>query len=497
MTIMPYVPDGPVLTKFLWDRSKCPIIQGPIESGTSTCCCHKIWVHANEQLPDNDGVRRTRWITTRDTYKDLRETTIKTWLTWFPEREWGPMAWSEPMTHVLRRPHFSGDGTITECENIFLAIPDPDIARRMLASFEITGWWRNEGQFVEKRVVDELHSRTARYPSRRNGPGATWFGGFIDMNAPLEGHWIPYMRGDVPIPADFTDDQRAVLQRPDNWTFYMQPPGLLEKIVDGKVTYLPNPEAENQKHITEPYIDKIVGKDKDWIDERIMSRTGIHAGGKPVYPMFFAADHISNRDIDPVTGAQIIVGLDFGREPAAVFTQCINERWTVLSELIGSNESAEIFAPRVKKHLAQKYPGFKVVFYGDPRGADRGQNVEVTAYDIYAHHGMTISPATSDNNVEMRRSAMSSVLNRRNGMRVSASCTTLKVGMAGGYHYPKIRGTGGFSEKPKKNVYSHACEALENAILGGGEGDILVRPPEAMRKKASRPFRHRVQLVRR
>lgn len=494
MTVMDYIPDGEVLTDFLWDRSKCGIIQGPIESGTSTACCHKLWILANEQEPDFDGVRRSRWIITRDTYKDLRETTIKTWLTWFPEKEWGPMAWSEPMTHRLLRPHISGDGSMVDAEMIFLAIPDPDVARRMLASFEITGWWRNEGQFVEKRVIDELMSRTARYPSRRNGPGATWFGGFIDMNAPYEGHWIPYMRGDVPIPADFTDDQKQALKKPDNWKFFMQPSGLLEEIVDGKIVYKPNPKAENQKHITEPYIEKIVGKDKDWIDERIMSRTGIHSGGKPVYPMFFASDHVAERDLEPIPGIPIIVGLDFGRDPAAVFCQCPNGNWVVLSELIGSNESAEVFAPRVKRALAQKYPGFKAEFGGDPRGADKGQNTETTAYDIFMANGMLVMPATTDNNPEMRRSALGAVLNRRNGLRISHSCTTVKVGLSGGYHYPKIKGTGMFSERPKKNLYSHAVEALENAVLYGGEGDAIIMPPKALHKAPSKVFRPRVQL---
>ncbi len=496
MTAREYVPDGVVLTDFLWDRHKVSCIQGPIESGTSTCCCMRIWLQANEQEPDFDGVRRTKWIVTRDTYKDLRETTVKTWLTWFPEIEWGPMSWSEPMQHTLRREHMSGDGTTVECEVIFLAVPDPDTAKRMLASFEITGFWRNEGQFVEKAVIDELVSRCARYPSQRNGPGATWFGGMIDMNAPVEGHWIPYMRGDVPIPADWSDEAKAAMQKPYNWKFFMQPAGLLEEIVDGKVVYKPNPAAENQKWITEPYIEKIVGKDKSWIDERIMSRTGVYSGGKPVYPSFFAADHVSKDDAEPVKGATIFVGLDFGREPAAAFGQCINGTWRILSELIGSDESAELFAPRVKRHLAEKYPGFSYEFWGDPRGADRGQNDEKTAYGIFQTHGMMVMPATTDNNPQIRRSAMSSVLMRRNGFRINFSCITLKVGMGGGYHYPKIKGTGMFSDRPRKNLYSHVCEALENMILGGGEGEALLTPSERPRPAPSPVVRHKVQLRR-
>ncbi|MGL6209113.1 MAG: hypothetical protein ACRC14_04700 [Paracoccaceae bacterium] len=492
--LMRYVPDGKVLTDCFWDRSRLSIIQGPIQSGTSTMECHKIWVLAEEQAPDNDGVRRSRWIITRDTYKDLKETTIKTWLEWFPEHVWGQMIRAEPSTHHLKRPHSSGDGTFVDCEVIFLALPDPDVAEKVLASYEITGFFRNEGQFVEKRVIDELLSRCARYPSKRNGPGATWFGGMIDLNAPVEGHWIPYMRGDIPIPADWTDEQRAVFKKPTGWKFFLQPPGLVEAMVDGKIVYSINSAAENQKHTRQSYLEIVEGKDKSWIDQRVMNRIGVYVNGKAVYPTFFPGDHVALNDAAPVPGLPIVCGLDFGREPAAAFLQCVNGCWRLLSELIGSNESAKLFAPRVKRHLAEKYPGHKVEFWGDPRGADKGQNDETTAYDIFRHEGMVVMPATTDNNPEMRRSAIEAVLQRRNGFKVNPSVITAKIGFGGGYHYPKIKGTGMFSERPRKNLYSHIVEAVENAVLGGGEGDAIVQAPAGMRSSPSPVKRHKVIL---
>jgi hypothetical protein len=506
MKLMRYQPDGAVLTDYFWDRSKLSVIQGPIQSGTSTASCHKIWALACEQAPDFDGVRRSRWIVTRDTYKDLRETTIKTWLEWFSESDWGPMLRSEPASHVLRNidqngqwkliQHPSGDGTSVDCEVIFLALPDPDIAERVLASYEITGFFRNEGQFCEKRVIDELLSRCARYPSKRNGPGASWYGGFVDLNAPSEGHWIPYMRGDLPIPADWTEEQRKVFDKPDGWVFYVQPPGLIEKIVDGQIAYEINTKAENQKHTRQSYTEIAAGKDKEWIDQRILNKVGTYLNGKQVYPMFFATDHVSRVDISPIYELPLIVGLDFGREPAAAFCQCINGKWVFLSELIGSNESAEEFAPRVKRHLAQFYPGMKAEFWGDPRGGDAGQNTNTTAFDIFQAHGIRVLPATTDNNPELRRSSVGAVLNRRNGLRINPKCITAKAGFAGGYHYPKIKGTGMFATRPRKNVFSHIIEAFENAVLGGGEGDALLQPTSRPKAKPSPVQRHKIVLKR-
>ena len=491
-----YEPDGEVLTEYFWDRSELSIIQGPIQSGTSTASCLKVWALAEEQEPDYDGVRRTRWIITRDTYKELRETTIKTWLEWFPEAEWGSMIRSEPALHNLKRKHSSGDGTVVEAEIIFLAIPDPDVAEQVLASYEITGFFRNEGQFCERAVIDEFLSRCARYPSMKNGPGATWHGGFIDLNAPKEGHWIPYMRGDLPLPEEWSEQVKADFQKPKGWKFFIQPPGLIEKKIDGKSVYQENPLAENQANTKKSYLEIIQGKTKEFIDRRVMNRVGLYADGKPVYPTFSDQEHIARREMAPMA-ATVIVGLDFGRDPAAAFLQCVNGRWMVLSELIGDNESAQLFAPRVKRHLAQKYPGLKCEFWGDPRGADGTQSTETTAYDVFLANGMRVLPATSDNNPGMRRSTVEAVLDRRNAFSINPSCITAKTGFAGGYHYPKVKGVPGvFLDRPRKNRYSHIVEAIENALLGGGEGDAIVSTSRNA-PKPSKINRHHISLRRR
>ena len=96
-----------------------------------------------------------------------------------------------------------------------------------------------------------------------------------------------------------------------------------------------------------------------------MNKVGLYVEGKPVYPTFSEQEHVSARQLRATPGANIIVGLDFGRDPAAVFCQCINGRWTVLSELIGMSESAQLFAPRVRPSR-QEYPGFAAEFWGDP-----------------------------------------------------------------------------------------------------------------------------------
>jgi hypothetical protein len=474
-----YAPSGRVLSAAFWDRSEFSVIQGPIGSGTSSMCCHKIFKISCEQEPNGQGVRQTRWLIIRETYPKLEKTTAKTWLDWFPEDRFGRFRRSVPPTHLIRVPHPSGDGTTVESEVIMLAIENAEEAEAIAASFEITGFWLNEAQFTDKKVVDELLSRCGRYPSPANGPGATWYGGFADMNAPIEGHWIPYMRGDIPLPREMSEDVSMGFKRPESWKFFMQPPGLIETIVEGRPVYHENPAAENTENLVKSYLQQISGKTREWIDRRILNKTGLYTDGKAVYPTFSEQEHLSDINMNPVKGFPVFVGLDFGREPAAVMGQCFNSDWRVMAELIGENEPASEFAPRLKKYLAAEFPGYEFIFGGDPRGADGTQASNETAYDIFRNHGMIVLPSTNDNNVELRRSTVTTVLTRRDGLLVAPKCLTLKTGLAGGYHFPPLRGYSGiFADRPRKNRYSHPVEAFENMLLIGGEGSKLMVGPD-------------------
>ena len=77
--------------------------------------------------------------------------------------------------------------------------------------------------------------------------GPTWSGVIADTNAPEEDHWWPIMSGEVPVPDHIHHEQAKMLVKPDNWSFYIQPSGMLEKVTDkGELDeYEPNPDAEN------------------------------------------------------------------------------------------------------------------------------------------------------------------------------------------------------------------------------------------------------------
>jgi hypothetical protein len=320
------------------------------------------------------------------------------------------------------------------------------------------------------------------------------------------------MRGDIAPPDWMTEEKRNALKKPDSWGFFMQPPGLaedFEEYVDagGQRSrrlrgYKPNPAAENLKYLPPKfYEEKIAGKTKSWIDANIMNRSSVVTDGQPVYPQFRREVHVSERPLVIVPGIPITVGLDFGRQPAALITQNLRADWFVHREFIGRDMSASEFAPLLKAYLTREFPGYSFTFWGDPAGQHRGEAKDETPFEVFGEHGMTVLAAPNPQNMySVRHEAVNAILMRRSsgGERPSAllvdpTCITYITGMSGGYFMRRLRVSGErYADEPEKNQYSHVCEAGENAFLGGGEGKAVTmgryadqKPKQAWNKRGT------------
>lgn len=505
-----YVPEGSVLRAFFNSRSPVQVIQGPVGSGTSTCCCHKLWRLAMEQRPNAEGVRRTRWLIVRNTYNDLQETTVKTWLDWFPENVFGDFKRTRPMMHHIRMD--LPDRTRVDAEFIFLALDVEDDVSRLM-SMEPTGVWFNEIQFIPKAIFDEAQSRVglARYPPQRQG-GPSWNGIIADMNAPPPEHWVPMMRGDVPLPEDWDDEQRREYENIDGFEFFMQPPGLLEVMKEGVVVgYEENPDAENRRWLGEGgYLEIIKGKSRDWINARVMNRVGIYKAGRPVFESFKPEVHTAVEELEAIAGFPLTVGIDFARNPAAVVTQTVRNRLFVLAEFGQENVSAETFAPALKTWLAARFPdwmapnsdrpGHGIAFFGDPTGDNKGQGTDDTPFRIFRRYGMFVRPAPGNNSISIRLNTIDSLLNGmvdgKPKILVSPACRMLRTGLAGGYAYAKIKGTGLYHPEPHKNRHADFADALQYAALGAGFGAAVVKMPEHARRSPVKMPKQRKSLRR-
>jgi hypothetical protein len=445
------------------------IIQGPLGSGKTQAMLARIMRHIQTQnISKLTGTRRSRWGIVRNTYPELRNTTIKTWLepTLVPEEIYGRINWAPPPSHHLK----FGD---VDAEVIFLALDKPDDYNK-LRSFEFTGIAWNELSFIPKTLVDEASARL-RYPGPAHG-GSAWHGMIADTNAPDEDHWLAIMTGQVPMPPDLTDDERLEYQWPGEWQFFMQPPAVIEErdargILSG---YKINPDAENLENLRPGYYPQALkSKSKAWIDSRLRNVVALVVDGSPVWPMFRRDFHVAAEPLRPIPGHDVLVWLDFGRVfPAALFAQEINGRINVQYEMLGFNEGATIFAPKVKRFLAQNYPGLAFRCTGDPAGKQRGQATEQSAYEVFEGQGMHVIPApVKYNNIDLRIEAVAYALNDNpsgiNRLVFSPLCRTLIIGMAGRYHLVKEEDG---ELRPKKDKYSNLCDCLQYGCIALGEG---------------------------
>lgn len=493
-----YIPNGRVLGEFYWDNSPVAVIQGPIGSGTSTASIMRLWRHANEQQPGGDGARRTSWLIVRNTYSELERTTMKTWSMWFEERvagRYGEMARTRPPHHRIKIPHPSNDETMIDAEFIFLALDVEEDVRRLM-SIEPTGVFFNEAQFTPKELFDEAQSRAAlgRYPPKLDG-GPTWCGVIADLNAPSEGHWIPYMRGDVAFPTEWDEETRREYIKPEDWRFFIQPPGLIEVFEGNRVSgYKENPEAENRKWLPRPYSEVVKGKSKAWIDARVMNRVGLYKAGRPVFESFRPEMHITEKPLAFVPEFPLIVGLDFARNPAALFGQVIRGVLYIIAELGMENVAAKTFAPMVKQHIATNYGTPKVELWGDPTGASKGQSTDLTPFQIFGQNGMQVLPAPGNNRLPIRLETIETLLTGLGPggvpkLQISPVCRMLKTAMNGGYHFRKIQGQTRWHDDPNKDRYADYADALQYLALGAGFGTETIAQPHSERNRPKKSKR--------
>jgi len=447
-----FTPPGAVAQAFMLDDSFVRGIKGPIGSGKSVACVMELWRRAMEQQPGPDGMARTRFAIVRNTYAELKTTTVKTFFDWIPKAEGHWKAEGPPTFTYKSNSH--------EAEFLFLAL-DRDEDVRKLLSLELTGVWFNEARYLSKAVLDASTGRVARFPPKRDG-GPTWTGVIMDTNPPdTESWWYKFAEEDPQ----------------EGWTFFSQPSGLSD-------------EAENIDNLTDGYNyyhRQIPGKDPDWIKVYVHGEYGFLMEGKPIFPQY--KDSVHSADIIPNPNIPIVCGIDFGLTPAAVFMQQLpTGQWTMVHEIVTEDMGAERLAGVIKQDLTQRFPQYEVEFWGDPAGVQRSQTDEKTTFEALRLLGVPVRSAPS-NNLAERLNAVRAPLDRmvdgKPGLLVDKKCTFTRKAFAGGYCYRKLKISSArdrYNEKPDKNEHSHVMDALQYALLSAGEGIQALRS-----KHRSRP----------
>lgn len=452
-----YTPAGRTLEQFFYCDAFASGIRGPVGSGKSTACVFRPWRHLAQSEPDRQGIRRARWAIARNSYPELKTTTIKTWHEWFP-RELGHWQDEGPPTHFIKVGGY-------DMEVMFLALDRPDDVRKLL-SLELTGAWLNEAREMPKAILDAFTARVGRFPPAR-GSARSWSGVIMDTNPPDSDHWWYRL---------------AEEETPDDYKFFAQPPG------DGA-------DGENRSNLPPNYYDRIkLGKDEAWVKVYVRGEYGFVQDGRPVYPEFREALHVSA--VEPVPRWPLHIGIDFGLTPAAVFGQkSPMGAWRWIDELVTERAGATAFGEMLARKVRADFRDYTIgSITGDPAG-EGGGNDEKSAFQlinaVLSKSNLLARPAYT-NDPSIRREAVAVPLTRiidgTPGLVVSPKALTLRKAMSGGYRYRRmaVTGTERYADKPEKNMFSHVAEAAQYLMLGGGEGKALVR--RARPKGSNRPL---------
>ncbi|MEY8194727.1 MAG: hypothetical protein RPR28_07730 [Cycloclasticus sp.] len=447
--------------------SKIRCVRGPIGSGKSVMCIMELFMRALAQEAGHDGVRRTRFAIVRNSFPELKSTTIKSCQDFLPE----PIlciTYGSPITGLIKLN--LPDGTRVESEWYFMPLDKPRDLGKLL-SLELTGAFLNESRQLIKSIIDAVDSRVGRYPGKAHGAPITWNGVIMDTNAPDEKHWYAELERNPP-------------QEGRGWQFYVQPPALIKTIAGD---YVPNPDAENAKNQQLGYnywLEMLGGKDQEWINVYVLNQFGLIIEGQGVYRDFFTPTvHISTAELAVIDKCQVWLGWDFGLTPACIIGQITPlGQVRILKEIVTDRMGIERFVreevlPVLLKHYRKANKAKPIISVGDPSGTAWDTN-ERSCFEILDEglSCMNIRTLPADSNkpterIESVRFFLSRTIPSTNdmpAMLIDPRCEMIVGGMKGGYHY-KIKHDAGsgvtYQNQPNKNNFSHPHDALQYLTL--------------------------------
>lgn len=405
-------------------------------SGKTTGNFFKLLHMAMKQAPSPlDGIRRSKCLIVRNTFPQLHDTTIPSWNYWFKDGQAG--SWMKTTNTFNLK---FGD---VECEVLFRALDTPDDVARVL-SMEVTFVILDEFVLIPKEIVEAISSRAGRYPSAVDG-GATNWGVWGASNPGNETDWwYDWFYGETPLD--------------DNIRLFEQPSGL-------------SPHAENIENLPgkEKYYEQLIkGKSSAWIKQFVEVTWGYSQNGKPVWPMFNPALHISPTTLTPNPALQLCIGFDPGMSGSAflIGQEDHHGRLIVYDEIVLSGVGTERgITDYLRPLLSRKYKGYDVEIAPDPAANNRASSNERTSVDILRKFKFNVNTRDTNNTLAPRLEAVEHYLSRLTdvgpALLIDPSCKHLIRAMQGGYRFTTIKNGDKTSETPDKNQHSHVADGLQ------------------------------------
>ncbi len=456
---------GKVMSLFHHDDTRIRGVRGPFRTGKSVSCVAEGMYRARMQAPSKSGIRDTKWLVVRNTYGQLADTTIETFLKWIPDGGFGRFVKTPYPNYYMD--FLDEYGGRVRCQVRFRALDRPDHLRNLLSQ-EYTFFWANEARELSRDFIDWLESRAGQYPPRVDmpnthiGPWPTWYGGWMDTNPPDDNvpgdphWWYRLFEEQCKLGSDEYDPRIAAKYK--------------EFVCD---------KTENIRNLPERYYEELaIGKPAEWVSVYIEGNYGFIVGGKVVYPEWKDEYHCRKENYEPVPGIPIARAWDAGNtiHPAVSFGQ-LNQGLEVFDEIVFNNVGIHRMKQLVIEYCAEHYAGFDFVDYGDPAmlSIAAGDKEERTCMEILAAAPHPINVLPGHISFTGRRTGVARLLGMsitdadgpaKPWFRLSPRCKVLRAGFNGRYCYPEIGDTGRFHDKPQKDKYADAHDSLQYMVTG-------------------------------
>jgi hypothetical protein len=355
-----------------------------------------------------------------------------------------------------------GDGTRVQSDWLLLPLERPEDQRKLL-SLNLTAAFIEECREVPYDVVAALRGRVGRFPAKAIVP-PTWQALIMVSNP-----WS--------VSSDYHTN--FVINKPEDWDFFHQPGGM-------------DPEAENKEYLPDGYYERLtVGNSEEWIKVHVHSEFGDDQYGQSVYKAVYKAKEHLLEKLEYNYLHPIVVGMDFGRTPAAIITQVDNRgRLLVLEELTSQDMGLHKFLHTLLLPVLQeRYSKGTVFVMADPAGRAKGQYNEDSAFSVLKEAGLEALPAPTNDPMRRIQAVETWLLGTRGESRAMlidrGGCPQLVEGFERGYRYKK-RKDGSLTPLPDKNDFSHIHDAMQYAALAHQSNFIGKRVMMTQRRR-SRP----------
>lgn len=475
----------PTGTKFHLDHeSRVKAVMSAYGGGKTVMVLFEMLFKMQQQAPDRLKRRRSRWVVVRATYSQLKTTVLESWQDWMPPNICRIKS-APPMEALINMD--LGDGTRVEAQVYFLALDRPD-QMRILQGLELTGGWINEAvEIADENVLKNVLGRCGRFPKKVDAP-ITWSGVLLDYNPPVRGTWLWKL---------------FERQKPAGYTLYKMPPPIFAvpdpefpNDVD-KITFHPNPAAENIENLDEGYdyyLNQAEDLRYDWplLTRRVLGDYPVSQGGNPVFPLFNPTRHVRSV-VDPNPGSLLVIGMDFGLYGAGVFTQYVDGEVRVLDSYEEPESSLfDIIDNIIRPKIRSRFTNYQVVVTGDPAGSQRSSLTpeKLSSIKLLRQAGFKFIDCKS-NAFSMRRDAVNWMLRRHDGFVIDERNERLVQALAGEYAWRKNINGQRAEEPDKTKGFDHICFAAgtlidtpsgPTSIDSLRQGDVITTPhgPQAV-----------------